>query len=154
MPLTREKRCRAIGERTCSRTANRDWDDCVRIPMPEMNGIPDFAEGEIRRGEERNGVTTHATATLAKRLANIPHRNIADEGIINHRPVGRRECGERKPHRERAIPGRNPRGRVEPGGEEPRDAQAKPASYLDQGCLLYTSPSPRDRTRSRMPSSA
>ena len=34
------------------------------------------------------------------------------------------------------------------------------ASYLTpqgnniQGCLLYTSPSPRDRTRSRMPSSA
>ena len=28
-----------------------------------------------------------------------------------------------------------------------------PGSYLN-GCLLYTSPSPRDRTRSRMPSSA
>ena len=27
-------------------------------------------------------------------------------------------------------------------------------SFLDTGCLLYTSPSPRDRTRSRMPSSA
>ena len=25
---------------------------------------------------------------------------------------------------------------------------------LDESCLLYTSPSPRDRTRSRMPSSA
>ena len=25
---------------------------------------------------------------------------------------------------------------------------------IDKGCLLYTSPSPRDRTRSRMPSSA
>ena len=25
---------------------------------------------------------------------------------------------------------------------------------FDNGCLLYTSPSPRDRTRSRMPSSA
>ena len=25
---------------------------------------------------------------------------------------------------------------------------------LTKGCLLYTSPSPRDRTRSRMPSSA
>ena len=25
---------------------------------------------------------------------------------------------------------------------------------LDRNCLLYTSPSPRDRTRSRMPSSA
>jgi len=27
-------------------------------------------------------------------------------------------------------------------------------SALGQGCLLYTSPSPRDRTRARMPSSA
>ena len=27
-------------------------------------------------------------------------------------------------------------------------------SVRDLGCLLYTSPSPRDRTRSRMPSSA
>ena len=26
--------------------------------------------------------------------------------------------------------------------------------YIDKFCLLYTSPSPRDRTRSRMPSSA
>ena len=26
--------------------------------------------------------------------------------------------------------------------------------YTDRSCLLYTSPSPRDRTRSRMPSSA
>ena len=26
--------------------------------------------------------------------------------------------------------------------------------YVVYGCLLYTSPSPRDRTRSRMPSSA
>ena len=29
-----------------------------------------------------------------------------------------------------------------------------PGSALLVGCLLYTSPSPRDRTRSRMPSSA
>ena len=29
-----------------------------------------------------------------------------------------------------------------------------PARYNDSTCLLYTSPSPRDRTRSRMPSSA
>src|SRR5665811_482693 len=28
------------------------------------------------------------------------------------------------------------------------------AGETEQGCLLYTSPSPRDRTRSRMPSSA
>ena len=29
-----------------------------------------------------------------------------------------------------------------------------PEGAGDDGCLLYTSPSPRDRTRSRMPSSA
>ena len=29
-----------------------------------------------------------------------------------------------------------------------------PHKYLPAPCLLYTSPSPRDRTRSRMPSSA
>ena len=27
-------------------------------------------------------------------------------------------------------------------------------AWIHRGCLLYTSPSPRDRTRSRMPSSA
>ena len=31
---------------------------------------------------------------------------------------------------------------------------ASEVTALTQGCLLYTSPSPRDRTRSRMPSSA
>ena len=29
-----------------------------------------------------------------------------------------------------------------------------PKFFYDKSCLLYTSPSPRDRTRSRMPSSA
>ena len=31
---------------------------------------------------------------------------------------------------------------------------AMETSFANGGCLLYTSPSPRDRTRSRMPSSA
>ena len=33
-------------------------------------------------------------------------------------------------------------------------ADAKFKKFTDIPCLLYTSPSPRDRTRSRMPSSA
>ena len=33
-------------------------------------------------------------------------------------------------------------------------SQNKGLTGLNQSCLLYTSPSPRDRTRSRMPSSA
>ena len=32
--------------------------------------------------------------------------------------------------------------------------EAKLPNVQTKGCLLYTSPSPRDRTRSRMPSSA
>ena len=31
---------------------------------------------------------------------------------------------------------------------------AEKSVLMSEGCLLYTSPSPRDRTRSRMPSSA
>src|SRR5665811_2550476 len=38
----------------------------------------------------------------------------------------------------------------DPGGE----LEAVHARHVDIRCLLYTSPSPRDRTRSRMPSSA
>ena len=33
-------------------------------------------------------------------------------------------------------------------------SEMHPEMYDLKGCLLYTSPSPRDRTRSRMPSSA
>ena len=35
-----------------------------------------------------------------------------------------------------------------------KDALLKIKSRVIEACLLYTSPSPRDRTRSRMPSSA
>jgi len=37
---------------------------------------------------------------------------------------------------------------------ESADASGQAGHVEDEGCLLYTSPSPRDRTRSRMPSSA
>ena len=36
----------------------------------------------------------------------------------------------------------------------PTPIEAAPVTVEGKGCLLYTSPSPRDRTRSRMPSSA
>ena len=34
------------------------------------------------------------------------------------------------------------------------DTHIKPKTMSDKVCLLYTSPSPRDRQKSRMPSSA
>ena len=43
-----------------------------------------------------------------------------------------------------------------PQGATPRGAapSAAPAAAPEEPCLLYTSPSPRDRQKSRMPSSA
>ena len=38
--------------------------------------------------------------------------------------------------------------------DNPKNFWQMPQGGVDEGCLLYTSPSPRDRTRSRMPSSA
>ena len=47
---------------------------------------------------------------------------------------------------------------IEVKGKVVKEAKAKAikeiSNKLDSICLLYTSPSPRDRTRSRMPSSA
>ena len=39
-------------------------------------------------------------------------------------------------------------------GDLTSESNAIPEMPKDKSCLLYTSPSPRDRTRSRMPSSA
>ena len=36
----------------------------------------------------------------------------------------------------------------------PKEVSSRPHYLVINACLLYTSPSPRDRTRSRMPSSA
>ena len=41
---------------------------------------------------------------------------------------------------------------IRKSGRDPEEVYTELAD--DIGCLLYTSPSPRDRTRSRMPSSA
>ena len=40
------------------------------------------------------------------------------------------------------------------GGDEAADGVEEAGDFQGVVCLLYTSPSPRDRTRSRMPSSA
>ena len=55
--------------------------------------------------------------------------------------------GTYKVAKRKARVGRNPRT-----GESIQIAASQKVKFLP--CLLYTSPSPRDRTRSRMPSSA
>ena len=46
------------------------------------------------------------------------------------------------------------KGKASAGVEKAPVATPKQAKVQNKACLLYTSPSPRDRTRSRMPSSA
>ena len=43
---------------------------------------------------------------------------------------------------------------LEQVSEDFDESSLRPKRFSDYTCLLYTSPSPRDRTRSRMPSSA
>ena len=45
-------------------------------------------------------------------------------------------------------------GIIENVKNQPASPERDEMIELCKGCLLYTSPSPRDRTRSRMPSSA
>ena len=79
-------------------------------------------------------------------------------GNINYKPVstGLRRRLQRRDDMEKAsiwvrLFGERPKKvKPLPGGA----SLAYPSSTVVRFCLLYTSPSPRDRTRSRMPSSA
>ena len=67
-------------------------------------------------------------------------------GVFNHamKLVAKYEFNQRKAADKRA-------GELSPEGKPPHFVQKIKEDIV---CLLYTSPSPRDRTRSRMPSSA
>ena len=85
--------------------------------------------------------------------------NFTNSGEIIFEDIVKREVDPKKVKRKKLLDGdiiieksggspNQPVGRVvyfkNPTGED----------YICNNCLLYTSPSPRDRTRSRMPSSA
>ena len=55
---------------------------------------------------------------------------------------------------DKLLPSIRPRDQVTRGGAPIIIVIFNPDDEQDDTCLLYTSPSPRDRTRSRMPSSA
>ena len=58
-----------------------------------------------------------------------------------------------KPEVKKETP--KPEVKPEPKKEAPKpEVKPEPKKETPKPCLLYTSPSPRDRTRSRMPSSA
>ena len=80
-------------------------------------------------------------AAAGERTGDAPYVSVADQ-------VAKLEEKQRR-KRELAA---NERAQQEK--KKKRDGREAMSRSLTQGCLLYTSPSPRDRTRSRMPSSA
>ena len=65
-----------------------------------------------------------------------------ETGVISHyKPRAKTACAHRLVHGGRVV------GWLS-------ESEAKQTFVTGDACLLYTSPSPRDRTRSRMPSSA
>ena len=81
---------------------------------------------------------------LARELRGWSQAKLAREVDVTPAAVSQFESGASRPSRETL--------------EELADQLAVPVEFLSlpliETCLLYTSPSPRDRTRSRMPSSA
>ena len=61
---------------------------------------------------------------------------------------------EQKPYEAFVIMGLSSSDAILEGQYEKAISLATRKTKLNKTCLLYTSPSPRDRTRSRMPSSA
>ena len=82
-------------------------------------------------------------------------RSSRSSGPAGGASAGGNYGGNRNPSQSSKSPSRSPRGPQELGTSTRtvnRITAPPPTTYI--GCLLYTSPSPRDRTRSRMPSSA
>ena len=92
-----------------------------------------------RKEEQRERVVSAEVAGVGDVRGHVDTAAIAFAVVIGEEA----ELIERDRRHGQRIEQRNPRPGIEPQNHEQRDH-----------CLLYTSPSPRDRTRSRMPSSA
>ena len=97
-------------------------------------------------GRDEDG---RASGTLARQLANARRWRVGTVGGLDERSLF---CGEPRSLEPRDDP------RILGDGRDEREvrpiANFERERALPGDCLLYTSPSPRDRTRSRMPSSA
>ena len=76
-------------------------------------------------------------------------------GMTEKEALGMAEAAKAKALAAAAAARNDRKPDAQPGYMNLNNLNAQPGymNYLN-GCLLYTSPSPRDRTRSRMPSSA
>ena len=119
-----------------------DVETLTRLKTMRLSGMAEYFE---------NLADTTATATLSgpelvKQAVDWEYERRRDSKL--HRL--RRQAGLAQPGADladlKAMPGRSVDAEL--------ISRLAIGSYLVKHCLLYTSPSPRDRTRSRMPSSA
>ena len=123
---------------------------------------------KARRGLVSNdtdwlGLTKLTASAFADELAAFyGYNRVQRSDLLGHRFAGA-ELSPRFLREERLFPYKHSSGTVTLAVARPVDddtiraaeiALQQPVAIVVATCLLYTSPSPRDRTRSRMPSSA
>ena len=121
----------------------------------EIAGILDFDAGAVSREiNKRKTKDGRYLATVAQHKAGVKRSNSKAQGmkVEAHPELRERIINELKQHRSPDEIA----GRMKLESITPRVSGKSIYRWLYSrwGCLLYTSPSPRDRTRSRMPSSA
>ena len=109
------------------------------------------------RDEVRSAVMREARRLLSERGPHVPLRDIADAAQVNlgliHRHIGRKDALITAVMQDAVRFGAARLENLDDAGEAVR-GMLLGASSRPEICLLYTSPSPRDRQKSRMPSSA
>ena len=112
---------------------------------------------EITLAAKAGGPDPNNNPRLRLAIQNAKAENMPKENV--ERAIKKATDKDMKDYKEVVYEGKGPHGIaivVETATDNPTRTVANVRSYFTKygGCLLYTSPSPRDRTRSRMPSSA
>src|SRR5665811_1532583 len=131
-------------------------------PMPETVVIP-APDGDLPALRFAPSSPNRAGVVVVQEIFGVSNyivgrcQNLADEGYVVYAPVLYTRLPE-KPVLDPSSPDYLAQGMSASSGLDwdtaARDVVAAVATLRAEPCLLYTSPSPRDRTRSRMPSSA
>ena len=130
-------------------------------PTPTKAPQCQFCLKRVEGGTLEAHYATCELAQLARKRGSLPWRAAQCarrapgeiRALARRAPDALRELRRRAPDELRALARRAP-GEVEALARRAARERLHLARRAAASCLLYTSPSPRDRTRSRMPSSA
>ena len=110
-----------------------------------LRGLPFYLRPHARH--------SHASSAGSRRSSLAPPRLLHSVSALELTDLRARRSGTQRRRTSRPAFGRSGRTTLARIFHTPMETPT-PRRVPSRGCLLYTSPSPRDRTRSRMPSSA